>query len=380
MKGERNLIHMVSFYDHATRTVPRPRILMDKKTGDAHDNPCLAIDGKGHLWVFSNAHGTARPAWITRSRAPYSIDSFEEILKTNFSYGQPWHFKGRGFLLLHTKYGNRGRSLFWMTSPDGRTWTKRRLLARIARGHYQVSDRSGEKVGTAFNYHPDPKGLNWRTNLYYLETPDLGRTWRTADGTTIEPPLREIRNPALIRDFESEGLRVYMKDLNFDEKGRPVILFLTSKGWQPGPQNGPRTWRVAAWTGSAWEIHDVTRSDHNYDFGSIYVEADGTWRIIGPSEPGPQKYMTGGEVAMWTSRDRGRIWKKTAQLTSGSPRNHSYVRRPVNAHPDFYAFWADGNSSAPSVSELYFATRDGRVFRLPPEMSSGTAKPEEVTR
>src|SRR5687767_9263468 len=38
---ERNstLLHMVSYYDHATGTVPRPRILLDKQTKDAHDNP-----------------------------------------------------------------------------------------------------------------------------------------------------------------------------------------------------------------------------------------------------------------------------------------------------------------------------------------------------
>src|SRR4051794_17579534 len=38
------LLHMVSYFYHATGTVPRPRVLLDKKTTDAHDNPCIAID------------------------------------------------------------------------------------------------------------------------------------------------------------------------------------------------------------------------------------------------------------------------------------------------------------------------------------------------
>ncbi len=30
------------------------------------------------------------------------------------------------------------------------------------------------------------------------------------------------------------------------------------------------------------------------------------WRIIGPTETGPQPFNPGGEIAMWTSRDQGR--------------------------------------------------------------------------
>src|ERR1700683_2370197 len=35
-KGEDDLLEMVSYYDHTTGMVPRPTILMDKHTGDAH--------------------------------------------------------------------------------------------------------------------------------------------------------------------------------------------------------------------------------------------------------------------------------------------------------------------------------------------------------
>jgi len=35
---------MVSYYDHATKKVARPTILLNKHTDDAHDNPTLAID------------------------------------------------------------------------------------------------------------------------------------------------------------------------------------------------------------------------------------------------------------------------------------------------------------------------------------------------
>jgi hypothetical protein len=69
-----------------------------------------------------------------------------------------------------------------MTSSDGVEWSERQRLASIARGHYQVNGASGEKAGSAFNYHPKKGGLNHRTNLYYIETHDLGRSWQTVDG------------------------------------------------------------------------------------------------------------------------------------------------------------------------------------------------------
>ncbi|HEX8199114.1 MAG TPA: BNR-4 repeat-containing protein [Isosphaeraceae bacterium] len=375
-KGENRLLHMVSFFDHATGTVPRPTILLDKHTDDAHDNPTLALDDRGHVWIFSNAHGAGRPAFIHRGTKPYDIDAFERVATTTFSYSQPWFLPGRGFLVLHTRY-SPGRNLFWMTSPDGRAWDEPHPLARIAMGHYQISGRNGERLGTAFNYHPRPVGLNARTNLYYLETADGGRTWRTAGGTSVATPVTEVTNPALVRDYQAEGRLVYLKDLQFDAEGHPVILYLTSRGFEPGPESGPRTWHTARWTGTAWEIRPFTTADHNYDFGSLYVEPDGTWRIVAPTEPGPQPSGTGGDVVMWASGDRGATWQRLKQLTRDSRHNHTYVRRPVDAHPDFYALWADGNVLEPSGSRLYFTNRSGdHVWRLPERMEGGSARPE----
>ena len=79
---------------------------------------------------------------------------------------------------------------------------------------------------------------------------------------------------------------------------------------------------------------------------------------------------------MWTSRDQGGKWEKVKVLTHDSRYNHTYARKPVNAHPDFYALWADGSPLEATPSSLYFATKDGRVFRLPAHMT--TAKPELV--
>lgn len=384
-EGRQELLHMVSFFDHRTGMIPRPRILLSKATADAHDNPTLQVDGAGFLWIFSPSHGTSRPSYIHRSARPYDITRFEQVVKANFSYPQCWHVPQAGFLFLHTRYNGAraaaipaARALFSMTSFDGVVWDEARVLAGIFQGNYQISWRSGKRIATAFDCHPSPGGLNARANIYYLETDDLGREWRTDAGMAVQPPITNAHSEALVYDSQNEGLLVYLKDLNFDRDGHPIILFLASKGFEPGPQNGPRTWHTLRWTGTSWVKNPITTSDNNYDHGSLYVEPDGTWRLIAPTDPGPQRFNPGGEMVMWTSKNQGRNWLKAKQLTHGSSRNHTYARRPFDAAPGFYALWADGHAREPSESHLYFATMEGRVFRLPSRMHAEFERPEEV--
>lgn len=367
------LLEMIGYYDHNTGTVPKPTVLLEKGTGDAHHNPTLSIDEDGFLWIFMSAHG-GKDAFIYKSLAPYSIDGFERIAQKEFTYPQPWYVDGFGFVLLFAKY-TAGRELYVSTSRDGVIWSKDRKYAGFG-GHYQVSWKYKNKLGTAFNWHPPVGGLDARTNLYYMETRDLGQTWTTASGKPLRTPISSPQNDALVHDYRAEGLLVYMKDLNFDRDGRPVILYVLSKGHEPGPKNGPRMWMTARWTGKAWEFRQVTTSDHNYDTGCLHIEEDGTWRVIAPTEPGPQAYCTGGEMAMWISRDKGTTWTKVRDLTQNSPLNHTYARRPVDAHPDFYAFWADGNALEPSKSRLYFTNKAGdRVLVLPHAMTRDAMMP-----
>ena len=78
------LVHMVSYYDHEKCIVPRPTVLLDKQTGDAHDNPVISMDQEGHIWVFSTAHGRERPASVHRSLRSCDTVSYTHLtLPTN---------------------------------------------------------------------------------------------------------------------------------------------------------------------------------------------------------------------------------------------------------------------------------------------------------
>lgn len=368
------LLIMASYFDHQTGTVPKPTVIMEKGTKDAHHNPTMTIDAEGHILVFASSHGLI-DGFVWRSTEPYSTDRFELLCQKEFTYPQPYYHPDVGIVLLFTKY-TRGRELYLSTSRDGREWSEDKKYVGFD-GHYQVTSNLGSKLSTAFNWHPEQKGPNFRTNLYYLETHDFGETWRTVNGETVSLPLSSPDNEALVRNYRKEGLRVYLKDINFDKNRNPVILHLLSRTHIPGPESGSRIWMIAHWVGDRWLFKKITRSDHNYDTGSLYIE-ENLWRIIAPATPGPQPYCTGGEVSMWVSENEGQSWKLERKMTSESQYNHTYIRRPLNAHPEFYAFWADGNALEPSPSRLYFGTKQGEVFRLPYKMLNNFATPERI--
>lgn len=375
--GQRHLLAMASFFDHQRGMLPRPTIVHDKQgIDDPHDNPSLMIDGQGYLWVFVSGRGRSRPGFIYRSAEPYSVERFAQVWQGEFTYPQPRWIEGQGILHLFTKY-TRGRELYWSTSSDGRDWAPDQKFAGMG-GHYQTSHQADRRVITAFNMHPGGN-VDRRTNLYFVQTDDFGRTWRNVLGEPLELPLTDAQNPALVKDYRAQRRLAYIHDLGLDAQGRPAILLVTSADHRPGPAGDPRWWTVAYWTGDAWQFTDVTPANHNYTTGSLYLEEDGTWRIIGPTEPGPQPIGSGGELAVWTSRDAGRTWAKLRDVTQHSQRNHNYVRRPVNAHEDFYAYWADGNPDTFSESHLYFANRNGdRVWRMPYQIQGDWSAPEPV--
>lgn len=386
------LLHNVSFFDHRTKKVANPTTVLDKKTVDAHDNPVIAVDVAGHVWIFSTSHGVERASYISKSTKPYDIDEFELVEATemvngekkpftNFSYFQVYYDDDKGFIALFSRYDAKHRRVIgYNTSKDGQHWDEWKVLGNIEGGHYQISAMSNGKIGVAFDFHPDGKGLDYRTNLYYLETSDWGKSWQTVDKHTAELPLTTRDNAALVKDFTSDKLNNYLLDIDLDENGNPLILTISSKGPQPGPQNGPRDWHFFHVDNESkeWNSTVITSSDSNYDMGSVYAEGKGRVRIIGPTETGPQAYNPGGELAIWISKDSGRNWKKKKKITQNSPRNHAYVRKPNNAKKDFYGLWADGNGRKPSESNIYFTTKKGEVYKLPRRSTTELFEPQKL--
>lgn len=382
-RDEKRLLCMISYYDHETHLVPKPIVVVDKvDVIDPHDDPSLAIDKEGYLWVFVSGRAKKRPGFKYRSSRPYSIDSFVKVTEEEMTYPQPLWDDGEGFFNFFTKYTGV-RELYFETSADGVAWSDDVKLAGIVEpgatksGHYQVSGQQGDLVCTFFNRHPNGV-VDKRTDLYYAQTKDRGKTWTTIDGEKLKLPLTTVDCGARLIDYADRGKNVYLKDLNFDHDGNPICLYVTSDGHEPGPQNGPREWWVTRLVNGEWKTSLVCSSDHNYDMGSLYVEGS-RWAVIAPTAAGPQPHQSGGEVVRWVSDDSGMSWERAKVITRDSPRNHNYVRRPVNAQDPFYSFWADGDPAAFSESRLYFSNSDGsEVYQLPYYMNDASEEPMRI--
>jgi len=375
-QDERHLLIMASFFDHRSGKVPKPVIVYDKMgVKEPYDNSSLTLDEDGHIWIFVSGYGRTRPGLVFKSNSPYSVDGFEMITKMEMVSPQPWHLGEKGFILLYSKTGERAE-LFCSSSDNGRDWTDNRKLASMG-GHLQISESYGGRVATAFNYFPGGD-IDSQTNLYLMLSDDSGNTWKTIEGRSLQVPLTDVKNEALLKDFENEGSLVHLSDIDFDRNGEPVILIVVSKGNVPGPASGPREWFVVFRKNNEWAFSKVCESTHNFDRGAIDI-SENEWRIIGPTEPGPQKYGAGGEIALWTSNDNGTSWEKRLDVTVNSINNNSFVRNPDNVNKEFYALWTDGNSDEFSRSCLYFTNEKcNKVWMLPYEMKYDMQKPLRI--
>jgi len=373
---ERHLLIMASYFDHRFHLVPKPVIVFDKMgVTEPGDNASLSIDSEGYLWVFVSGSGRTRPGIIFRSSEPWSIEKFDRILDKEMLAPQAWWIENYGFLMMFSRIA-KGLELYFNSSPDGKTWNSSQKIASMG-GHMQVAGINNGNLVTVFNYHPGGN-LDKRTNLYLLRTGDMGKTWETIDGSIIETPVTDKASECLIKDFESEGRLVYLNDLNFDREGNPVILAILSRDVNPGPAGGPREWMIIHWKDQKWNFKKVCESTNNYDMGSLYITEE-DWRIIGPTEPGPQKYGAGGEIALWISMDEGVTWEKARDITKNSISNNTFVRRPQDAQKDFYAFWTDGDADKFSLSRLYYTnSKCKKVWVLPYEMEDNVARPVRI--
>lgn len=381
-EDKKYLLCMIGEYDHKTGMVSKPTVVYDKQgVNDPHDNPSLLIDKNGFIWVFISGRGRTRPGFKFRSKEPYKIQEFIKVREEEMTYPQPWN-TDHGFFHFFSKYTGV-RQLYFETSTDGVNWTEDKWLAAIPvnkgeqSGHYQISNTFENKtVATFFNRHPQGN-VDKRTDLYYVQSKDFGKTWTSINLIELQLPLADQNSPARVQDYASENKNVYLKDMGFDAEGKPACLYVRSNGHKPGPKSAPYEWCITKWTGEEWVTSVVTTSDHNYDMGSLYI-SENDWSIVGPTERGPQDWGVGGEIAIWKSTDHGTTWRKTKNLTENSELSHSYVRRPVNYKTPFCFFWADGHSHNFSKSHLYFGDFDGNIWQLPYEMKNDFVKPVKV--
>lgn len=373
----------ISYYDHASGEWAYPVVIGDNPDGDAHRNPTLLIDQDGYLYMFWGAHG--HESFISRSVRPHDISEWElrsALEEMGATYPQPWMLReGEIFVSYRKAPGWRCR-----TSTDGaQSWSDPIDITAFgmpddARGCAEysiygstVADEGPyprtmhfafSRLGAGTAEEMEQKAL-WarRYNLYYTRSEDAGRTWLRSDGSEYDLPIDE-EHAELLYDSGTRG--VWIKDIQIDPAGNPLILFLegeveTFHAW----------WKVARVTPDGWQIVDVTESDHMYDTGAIMVFGEGDIRIWGASGDN-QPHEDGGEIEEWRSTDGGATWEMTRALTSGSRYSHNHAK-PVMGHQrgpgDVRAIWSYGDSRKPPETE------DVRLYYIGDGMDEGREIP-----
>ena len=376
------LLCMIGEYDHSSGLISKPLVVCDKMgVDDPHDNPSILIDDQGYIWVFVSGRGRVRMGFKYKSKKPFKIDGFEKITTQEMTYPQPKKMDS-SFFNFFTKYTGV-RQLYIEKSKNGIQWSDDELLAAIPEqkneksGHYQISAQYQEKkIGTFFNRHPNGI-VDLRTDLYYIESSDLGETWNTADQQPISIPVTEKNSPSRVEDYARLKKNIYLKDMVFDSNGRPICLYIRSNGHKPGPVSQPYEWCITKWNGSKWTTHSITTSDHNYDMGSLLFFNEDLY-LVAPTAIGPQKWGVGGELQVWKSDDLGYHWIKERDLTHKSIMNHSYVRKSENFKAPFIFFWANGDAHQFSKSELFFGNLNGEIWKLPYSMEKEYELPQKI--
>ena len=218
---------MIGAWNHNNNTVSKPFTIRDSGGfKDAHANPSMTIGGDGHIYVASATRHSFEGR-LYRSVKPRDHSAFEIVFSGYMAYPQIWYHEKVGFTMLHTRYKGGKRFLYSMQSTDGKTWSEALAYASF-QGHYQNSAQlPNGMIITAFNYHPG--GVDQRTNIYFMASPDGGKTWLDARGRKLSIPLDNLNNSALALDAKSRDELVYIMDINYTEDGRPLILYLTSK-------------------------------------------------------------------------------------------------------------------------------------------------------
>ncbi len=382
----------IASYDHAARRFSKPVALGRNPDRNAHRNPTLLIDERGHLFVFRGYNGM--PTFVQRSRKPYDLGAWDErtCVETDkrASYPQPWQLrKGEIFVSYRHPPGWSCR----ITTDDANSWQPTVNLIDFGRGQIYAATtaETGDyprrihiawsRLGGGTPREVETKHL-WarRYNVYYARSDDGGRTWRRSDGRAYTLPIDEAQAEK-IYDCGTHG--VWLKDIQLDLQGRPIVLFVEADVATYRSQ-----WKVARHDGKRWRLGDVAVSDHMYDGGALVVLADDDLRVYAPTTP-TQPRRNGGEIEQWRSTDGGLTWRNALHVTTGSRYSHNHVKGVLN-HRDgpggLRVLWSYGDARYPPETRdvlLYYFGKgmDGaRVMARSPDRSGQAGSARKDTR
>ena len=152
--------------------------------------------------------------------------------------------------------------------------------------------------GTVHLAYTEGHPRDFDNSVYHLYYRD-GKLHRS-DGTVIRTLAEGLRDPVEgTRIFQGDARNVaWVADLELDGQGRPFVAYSVQKdsaGLPPGQGGGDHRYRIARWTGTAWEDHEIafagTRlyaGEDDYTGGIALVPGDPS-RVSSRRTPTPRR-------------------------------------------------------------------------------------------
>ena len=274
---------------------------------DNHSGPALAMDASGFLYVaFGPHHG---PFQFRRTVHPYSIDDWTQVTRFGDHATYPSLVADhQGTLHCTYRGGAMPRRLLYQSRGIDGLWSAPRELV-----HPGV-DTGYTQFGNALTVAPDGI-LHLAFHIYdmhpaggkavgYLRSTDRGKTWQTAEGTTVDVPVTPSTNCFL---EQGPDLDMRVGNITVDSEGSPWIPVFY---YRPSPP----TVKLWHWQGDRWVVrdlrHDLSRLAPGRIMGmqpTITFDRHGVLYVAAVVQTGTVAQWGGAssEVVLLVSHDHG---------------------------------------------------------------------------
>ncbi|MEA2364911.1 MAG: hypothetical protein QOI32_423 [Thermoleophilaceae bacterium] len=369
----------VSSYDHTTGERVTA-VVQARLNQDDHANPSLQIRPDGRLVVYYSRH--VGPAMHYRvSSQPEDVTSWDapQAIPTNssggfgYTYPNPIRLEGEDATYLFWRGGNYNPT-FSIQQDGSSAWSSARTLIRMPgeRPYVKYDSSGGDTIHMGYtNAHPGEFG---DVNIYYARV-RAGKVERAGGEQigSLDDPITPAEGNLVYDGTE----QAWVHDVAADSAGNPVIVFASF------PSATDHRYHYARWTGSAWDVHQITPAGGTFreDGGSPYYSGGLTLDHENPSRVYLSRQVGVGlwQVETWTTPDGGTTWPSPVVNSAPgknvrpiSPRGMSAFSGDLSviwfrgAYPDYVSYQTELDAvmtagSVPPVADAEPAVRSGRA-------------------
>ncbi len=270
---------------------------------DDHANPSIQVRPDGRLVVYYSRH--VGPAMHYRvSSNPEDVTSWEapRMVPTNttgirgYTYPNPIRLEAEHRTYLFWRGGNYNPT-FSIQDDGETTWSPARTLITMPgeRPYVKYDSSGGDTIHLAYtNAHPNEFS---DVNIYYARV-RRGKIEGVGGQQigSLDDPIAPGEGDLIYDGAE----QAWVHDVAADSAGRPVIVFASF------PTASDHRYHYARWTGSAWDVHQITPAGGTFreDGGSPDYSGGLTLDHEDPSRVYLSRQVGSSfQVEQWTTSD-----------------------------------------------------------------------------